>query len=65
MKDLFQKHISNVCKIDKIMDDPGQEFALTNQNAEVVYKYVSIRRKNKAISGRIVWKWKKKMVSTS
>ena len=45
MKDLFQKHISNVCKIDKIMDDPGQEFALTNQNAEVVYK---------AISGRIV-----------
>ena len=33
---------------------------MTNQNAEHVYKYVSIRRKNKAISGRSIWKWKKK-----
>ena len=30
----------------------ARESALTNQNAGLVYKYVSIRRKNKAISSR-------------
>ena len=38
----------------------ARESALANQNAELVYKYVSIRGKNKAISSRRVSKWKKK-----
>ena len=67
MKYLFQKYISSVWKINKIVSYTNQESASTNQNARLVYKHVPIRRKNKAISGRSsVWKWKKKkMVSTS
>ena len=42
------------------------ESALTNQNAGLVYKYVSVRQKNKAISGRQEYpKIEEKMVSTS
>ena len=37
----------------------ARESALTNQNAGIVYKYVSFGWKNKAIRGRSVWKWKK------
>ena len=43
----------------------ARESALTNQKGKHVYKYVSIRRKSKAISSRGVWKWKKKMVYSS
>ena len=65
MKNLFQNYISNVWKIDKTMASLDRESALTNQNAGPVYKYVPIRRKSKTISGRSVWKWKKKMIFTS
>ena len=42
------------------------ESALTNQNAGLVYKYVSVRQKNIAISGRQEYpKIEEKMVSTS
>ena len=42
------------------------ESALINQNAGLVYKYVSVRQKNKAISGRQEYpKIEEKMVSTS
>ena len=42
------------------------ESALTNQNAGLVYKYVSVRQKYKAISGRQEYpKIEEKMVSTS
>ena len=61
MKYLFQKYISSVWKINKIVSYTNQESASTNQNARLVYKYVPIRRKNKVSSGRSsVWKWKKK-----
>ena len=43
----------------------ARESALTKQNAGLLNKYVFIRRKNKGISARSVWKWKKKIVSTS
>ena len=51
MKDLFQKCISNVWKIDKIMAYTSQESALTKQNAGLVYKYVSTRRKKVSVAG--------------
>ena len=56
MKDLFQKYIHRK-EIKWLKLASGS--TLTNQNAGHVYKYVSIRRKNKAIIGRSVWKWKK------
>ena len=45
MKDLSQKYIFNVWKIEKIMAYTARESALTNRNLGLVYKYVSIRRK--------------------
>ena len=41
-------------KIDKIMAYSSQRSALTNQNAGLIYKCLSIRQKNKAFSGRSV-----------
>ena len=51
---LFQKYISNAWKIDKIIAYTTRESTLANQNAGLAYKYVSVRGKNKAISGASV-----------
>ena len=45
MKDLSQKYLFNVWKIEKIMAYTARESALTNRNLGLVYKYVSIRQK--------------------